>query len=123
MSNVSAAKYRQRITIMQPVDTRNTSAGYARTWANVSGLISIPAQFVYAPPAKKGDEVYQQQQVSSGVFATVTIRYYPSINVTAVMRVIFGIRTFEIRTVLVPDEYPQEITLQVEEIRGQGSLH
>src|ERR1700680_2527640 len=99
--SVSAAKYRQRITITQPVDTRNTSGGYTRTWANVSGLVSIPAQFVYAPPAKKGDEVYQQQQVSSGVFATVSIRYYPSINVTAVMRVVFGSRTFEIRTVLV----------------------
>lgn len=123
MSGVSASKYRQRIALYQPVDTPNTSGGNVRTWAVVSGCSSLPANFAYAPPAKKGDEVLSQQQVRSGVFATITLRYMPSINVNAAWRVIFGLRTFEIRSVFVADEYPQEITLQCEELQGYGSLH
>ena len=119
--SISSAKYRQRITIQQPVDTLNTSGGSTRTYTNL--LVNEPANFTYAPPAKKGDEVFTQQQIRSSVFATVAMRYHPSTNISAAMRVVFGTRTFEIRTVLVPDEYPQEITLQLEELQGKGSLH
>lgn len=120
---LQAGDLRKRIVILQPVDTPNTNGGAARTWVTVSGCSSVPAKITYPPPAKKGDEMYTQQQLHSAVFTTVTIRYRPSTNIDASMRIQYGTRLFEIRTVLPIDEARQEVTLQVEELQGKGTLH
>ncbi len=123
MGNANAAKYRQRIAIQQPIDTPNTSGGAARTWTTVAGCASVPANITYPPPSKKGDEAYNDGQVHSSVFATMTIRYMPSLNINAAMQILYGTRVFNVRTVLIQDEYPDEITLQCEEIQASGDMH
>ena len=120
---LQAGDLRRRITIQKPTDTRTSSGGSTRTWTTVSGCSSVPAKIVYPTPAKKGDEVYTQGQLHSAVFATFTIRYRPSTNIDASMRVVYGARTFEVRTVFPVDELQQEITMQCEELQGAGTLH
>lgn len=122
-TSFEAGDLRRRIAIQSYTDTPNGSGGFTRSWSTVSGLNSVPCRITYAPPAKKGDEVVTQQQVRSSVFATVTVRFRPSLNLSANMRVLYGTRTFEIRTVVPVDEYRQEITLQVEELQALGSQH
>lgn len=118
-----AGDLRRRIALYAPVDTPNGSGGFTRSWSLVSGCSSVPARITYPPPAKKGDEQFSQQQVRSSLFATITIRYRPSQNISANMRVVYGSRTFEIRTVLLVDEYKQEVTLQCEELQASGVMH
>ena len=120
---LQAGDLRRRITIQEPVDTRTSSGGASRTWTTVSGCNRVPAKIVYPPPAKKGDEVYTQDQLHSAVFSTITIRYRPSTNINASMRVLYGSKIAEIRTVFPVDENQQEITMQCEELQGAGTLH
>lgn len=123
-TSFEAGDLRRRVQILAPVDVPNGSGGFNRTGYQVlPGCASVPARITYPPPSKKGDEVMTQQQVRSTVFATVTIRFRPSQNVSAAMRIGYGLRTFEIRTVLPVDEYRQEVTLQCEELQGSGTLH
>jgi SPP1 family predicted phage head-tail adaptor len=120
---VDAGQFRERICIQEPIDTINASAGSTRSWQTVTGCDSVPAMIVYPPPSKKGDEFFTQQQVRSSVFATITIRYRPGQNISAAMKVVYGIREFNIRTVIPDDQYKKTITLQCEELQGKGSLH
>ena len=120
---LQAGDLRKRIIIQQPVDTPNGKGGSVRTWVTVPGCGSVPARITYPPPSKKGDEQYTQQQLHSAVFTTITIRYRPSTNIDASMLIQYGSRLFEIRTVLPIDEAKQEVTLQVEELQGKGTLH
>ena len=119
-----AGQYRRRIQIQALAETTNSSGGASvPVYQTVSGCTSVPAKFSYPPPAKKGDEVYTQQQKRSSVFVSISIRYRPSQNIDASMRVVYGTRTFDIRTVFVPDEYGQDIVMQCEEIQAKGTLH
>ncbi len=118
----TAADLRQRVTIKAPVDTKNSSGGSVRTYSTVV-LANEPVKIVYAPPSRKGNEVVTQQQVRAAVFATMTIRSHPSVNIDDTMIVIFGTRTFEIRAAITTDEYPQWLALQVEELQSKGTNH
>lgn len=122
-TSFEAGDLRRRIQIQQAIDTPNGSGGYTRAWQVLSGCTSVPARITYPPPAKKGDEVITQEQTRSAVFATITIRFRPSQNISAAMRIAYGSRTFEIRTVLPVDEYRQEVTMQCEELQGAGTQH
>lgn len=124
LAPVKATRFRKRIRIEQEDRSRKDGkGGYKLQWVLVSGCDSVPAEITYPPPSKKGDETVAQQQVQSSVFATITIRYRPSINIDASMHVVYGSRTFNIRTVLPVDEARQLITLQCEELQAQGTLH
>lgn len=114
---------RRRITIKQPIDTRTASGGSTRTWTTVSGCGSVAAKVTYPTPAKKGDEIYSQQQLHSAVFATFTLRFRPSTNIDPSMRIYYGSRIFEIRTIFQNDEARGWITIQAEELQGTGVLH
>jgi SPP1 family predicted phage head-tail adaptor len=118
-----AGKLRNRITIQYPIDSPAPGGGGYRTWATVAGCGSVPAQIVYPPPSKKGDEVYTQQQKRASLFTTITIRYRPSTNIDASMRILYGTRIFEVRTPIPDDTYKQFITIQCEELQARGSLH
>lgn len=117
-----AGEYRNRITIQQKAKTANSSGGASVSWQTVSGCSSVPAKITYPTPSKKGDEVFTQQQKRSAVFTSIEIRYRPSTNIDASMRVLYGSRVFEIRTVIPDDVYKKFITLQCEEQQGKGSL-
>lgn len=120
---LQAGDLRKRISILYPVDTPNSNGGSNRIYQTLPGCGSVPAKIVYPPPSKKGDEIYSQQQLHAEIFATVTIRYRPSTNIDASMRVGYGNRTFEILTPVTVDEALQEISIQCKELQGKGTTH
>lgn len=119
---MQAGELKRRIRIEQP-DTSGPDAkgGRKLKWSVV--VDRVPAKIVYAPPSKKGDESLAQQQVQSGVFATMTIRFMPSVNISSAMRVVYGTRIFNIRTAFQNDEDRRFITLQCEELQAKGTLN
>src|SRR5579859_113969 len=121
--STGAGRYNRRIAIQQRLEIRNTSGGNTETYVTVSGLSSVPAQFIYPLPSKKGDEALLQQQVQGQVFVTIKIRYRPTTNISSAMQVVYGTRKFNIRTIIVDDESYREITMQCEELQAKGSLH
>lgn len=123
MTRLKAGDMRRRIQIQEVIETANGNGGNVETWQVVPGCTSVPARFVYPPPAKKGDTDFVNQQRRTAEFVTITIRYRPSQNIDASMRIVYGTRTFVIRTVLPVDELQQQIDLQCEELQGKGSLH
>jgi len=72
---------------------------YAAVWASVEPL--------------KGAEYYAAQQVNAEVTGKVVMRYLS--GVVPKMRVVFGTRTFEILSVINPDERNRELQLLVKE--------
>lgn len=122
-TSFEAGDLRRRIQLKQPVDTPNGSGGSNRSYTVIPGCNSVPARVTYPTPSKKGDEQFMQGQIRSSVFATITIRFRPSLNIDASLVVGYGSRDFNIRTVLPVDEYRQEVTLQCEEIQAKGTLH
>lgn len=116
----TAKRLKRRIRIEKPNNTPDGSGGKIKKWALV--VDRVPAEIIYPPPAKKGDESFTQQQVHSALFATITIRYRPSTNLSADMRIVFGSRLFEIRTIFPVDENKQTITIQCEELQAKGTL-
>jgi SPP1 family predicted phage head-tail adaptor len=119
----SASFLNRRIRLVQPNDTSDGQLGKRAGWTTVPGCDSVPANIKYPPPAKKGDEEYKQGQLHSAVFATITMRHRPTTNISPAMRVIYGTRTFEIRTVLLVDEARRWVTLQCEERFAGGTQH
>lgn len=122
-SGINSAKYNKRIQIQQEGRTWQLDGGYQQSWSVLPGCNSVPANILYPPPSKKGDEQYTQNQVHSSVFTTMTIRYRPSLNIDASMRIVYGTRVFNIRTVLPVDEAKREIVLQCQEVQAKGTLH
>lgn len=120
---LKAGQLRRRIQIQQVVETPNGNGGNVETWAVVPGCTSVPAKFAYPPPAKKGDTEFVNQQRRSAEFVTITIRYRPTQNINAAMRIVYGTRNFVIRTILPIDERQQQVDLQCEELQNKGTLH
>lgn len=120
-TTVTASKLRRRVTIAERQDGLDSSGGLLINWQAIAS--NVPANIVYPPPSKKGDETFTYQQVHSSVFTTITIRYRPSLNISPAMRVWYGSRIFEIRTVLNDDEARKYIIMQCEEIQNTGDMH
>jgi SPP1 family predicted phage head-tail adaptor len=118
---ITGSQLNRRITIQARQDTPDGQLGVRIAWANVA--TNVAAKITYPPPSKKGDEVFTQGQVRSSIFATMTIRYRPSQNISAAMRVVYGTRVFNIRTVYVNDEARRYITMQCEELQSTGTSH
>lgn len=120
---LQAGDLRRRIQIQQETRTKTASGGATRVWSVVSGCSSVPCKITFPPPSKKGDESYKQGQVQGGAFTSIVIRYRPGVNISPAMRVVYGTRQFNIRTIIVDDEALKQITLQCEELQATGSKH
>lgn len=94
-----AGQLRHRVTIQRPTEDIN---GGATTWSDVETVWAS-----IAPIA--GREYFAAQQVQSDVTHRVRMRYGPT--VTTKDRLTFGVRHFDIRTVLNRDERNRELEL------------
>jgi head-tail adaptor len=122
--STTGSKFNKRIQIQAPNQTINADGGGGRdTYTTLPGCESVPAQFVYMPPAKKGDESFTLQQVQESIFVTINIRYRPSCNIAPQYQVVYGTRIFNIRSVYTDAEARRIIIMQCEELQAKGTLH
>jgi SPP1 family predicted phage head-tail adaptor len=103
---VAAGLLDKRITIQAPTVSRNALGeptvawnAFATVWAGVE-----PVQ---------GREFWAQQQVQSDVTVRIRMRYLP--GVTTAMRVAYGSRVLDIRSVIDPRERHTELQLMCSE--------
>ncbi|HEX3640197.1 MAG TPA: phage head closure protein [Ktedonobacteraceae bacterium] len=122
-SIIKSGELNRRIELRKPVDTPDGQRGFTRTYATVPGCRSVPAAMTYSAVPRRGDESWVAQQVYVTTFVLFKIRYRPSLNIHDKMIVVYGKKTFNIRSVFVPKERQTVIMLQCEEIQSQGSLH
>lgn len=115
-TTVSSGAFNKRIAIQSPVDTPDGEGGSTRTWS------TVVTTWAHIEPWK-GKEAWLVGQVYSNMWTKMLIRYRPSLNVTPVMRVAYGKRTYNIRSVSVPAEAQTTIELLCEELQTYGSLH
>ncbi len=120
---IKSGELNKRIAIQQPIDTPDGQQGFTRVWQTVSGCSSVPASITYATVPRKGGETWMVGQIYAVTFVIVKIRYRPSLNINDKMRVVYGARIFDIRSVTVPKERQSVIMLHCEELQAQGSLH
>lgn len=113
---VGAGDLNRRVTIQQFSDTSDGQGGTTRAWNNV---ITVWAHI----EPWKGTEKFLANQVYPNLFVRVLLRYQPSQNITAAMRLVYGSRTFNIRSVSVLAEARTTIELLCEELQAAGSLH
>jgi len=89
------------------------------TWTTVPGCAHIPA----AIKPLSGYEQFTAQQLYPGVNYRIFIRYRRTQNINASMRVVYGNRIFEIRSVLSVSEANTTLELKCEELQAIGGNH
>jgi SPP1 family predicted phage head-tail adaptor len=123
-SIVKSGDLNRRIAIQAPVNgTPDGQGGFTQTYQTLPGCSSVPAAMDYSNVPRKGDETFFAQQMYPTAFVIFKIRYRPSVNIKDGYRVVYGNRTFRIRSVTVPKERRTAIVLQCEELQAKGSTH
>ncbi|BCJ86455.1 phage head closure protein [Effusibacillus dendaii] len=98
---------RNRVTIQKLTQTDDGMGGYTEGW----GVVAT----VYASVHPlKGRELFDAQQVREHMTHRVTIRY--RVDVTPDMRVLFGAKVFNIRSVINVESKNRELQLLCEEV-------
>lgn len=93
-----AGALRHKIAIQEQTDTSDGMGGFSTSWSNVSGMGSVPA----AIWPLKSDERIDAMKLEHEVTHRVRIRYRS--GVTTKMRISWDSRTFNIISILNPDE-------------------
>lgn len=113
-TTVGSGAFNRRITIQQQIDHPDGMGGSVPTWEKVcSTWAHIEAW--------KGTESFTAQQIYPSMLTKMLIRYRPSQNITAAMRVLYASRIYNIRSVSVPAEAQTTIQLVCEELQAKGS--
>ena len=115
-TTVSAGAFNKRVSFQMPVDAADGQGGSTRTWTTV---LTTWAHI----EAYKGNEAWIAGQKYSNMWTKVLIRYRASVNITPIMRMLYGNRIYDIRSVSVPAEALTTIQILVEELQVYGSLH
>lgn len=71
----------------------------------------------------RGRELWRGMQIYPNLWERVYIRWRPDINIDASMRVTYGKRNMDIRSIYTLGEARKIIELLVEELQAAGSLH
>lgn len=108
---MDAGRLDKRITIQSVAVTRNAIGEPIQSWADVATVWA-------AVEPVQGREFWEQQQVQSEVTTRIRIRYRAGI--TAAMRVVYGSRLLNIRSVIDPKERHDELQLMCSEGVNNG---
>ena len=98
---------RSQVTIKQPTHTKDANADVTTTFGTVTVCWGLLEQL-------KGREWIESGMENSEITAKLRIRYFAGIDPT--MQVYFGSRTFEIISVINPDERNRELDLMLKEL-------
>src|SRR5258708_3312975 len=86
-------------------------------WQTLPGCGLVPARI----QAMNGYEQFTAQQLYPGVNTRIALRWRRSQNIDASMRVVFGTRIFNIRSIRNIDESDSDLELRCEELQAKGS--
>jgi len=95
---VRAGSLRHRVAIQTETQTPDGMGGFTTTWAAITGMASVPAA-IWPLSAK---ESLDAMKLELTVTHKIRIRYRSGI--TAANRILFGSRTFNIISMINPDE-------------------
>lgn len=105
-----ATRLRHRLTLQQEIKTADGAGGYVRSWQNVADLW---AEIDSANGKSYGHEKLYAGQVQAEISHKVMIRYRSGISTA--MRLLFGNRVFNIRSIRNVQENNDVLELLVEE--------
>ena len=100
---------RERVTIQSETRTADAAGGAVVTW---SALPHAPMVWARVEPLL-GREALQAMQLKAPVSYRVTMRWRD--DITAAMRLVWGARVLNIRSIINPDERRRYIELMCEE--------
>lgn len=104
---MQAGRLRHRVTIQQPVETRNAFGEAIKTWSTVATI------YASVEPLS-GREMFDAEQVQSEISHRVRLRYRSGL--TTRMRLLYGSRVLHIQAVIDVKERHQELQLMCREM-------
>lgn len=104
---VCASDLRQRVSLQAMVSTRDRIGGQVETWTTQAVVWAQVRQ-------ASGREAWYRQQMNASAAWTISLRYRG--DLTTKWRILYGDRTFEIRSVRDPDERRRFLELACDEI-------
>ena len=112
-----AEYFDRKVFIERPVTTLDGQGGATVSWQNVF----LGTIWAHMEPWK-GKEIFANQQMYPNSWQRVLIRYRKTVNITAIMRLRYKSREFNIRWVGVPAEARKVIELLCEELQAKGTV-
>lgn len=112
-THVDPGKLNRQIIIQKPTDTPDGAGGDVRVW---TPFLTLWAQV----SPSTGTEPFFAEQMYPKLTVTFTIRYRKGI--TAAMRVVYGTRLFNIRSVEETQDSRVYLKLHSEELQAKGSV-
>ena len=103
-----ASRLRHRITFQEPNDTADGAGGVTRGWSTVA---SVWAEVI--PLQSGNDESLLDAEMQSTTRMRITTRYRD--DITTDMRILFGSRSFNIRSVVNAEEAGVILEIMAEE--------
>ncbi len=103
-----AGRIRHRVTIQSESQTADGAGGYGLAWTDLATTWA-------AVEPLNGRERLQADQVQDETTHQITMRYRSDVVPIGKYRVLFGTRTFNVTSVINPDERNISLTLLVEE--------
>lgn len=107
---MEAGSLRHVISIQEKTQTSDGMGGFTTTWADVSGLSSLRASIWPLRATERLDNAKLELSITH----RIRIRYRAGI--TPDMRVKFGSRYFNIRSIINPDERNKMLEFLAEEV-------
>lgn len=101
-----ASRLRQRVTLETPVLTAEAGGHFNQTWQTVARVWA-------AIEPLNGAELWFGEQLEGRINHRITLRYRN--DLTSAMRIVFGERIFNIRSVHCPSEAREILVISAEE--------
>jgi SPP1 family predicted phage head-tail adaptor len=114
-TTVGSGAFNRKITIQKLVTSIDAMGGSVRNWTN---YISI---WAHIEPLSGSEKIVAQQTYTS-LISKFLIRYRPSQNIDASMRILYRSRIYNIRSITQPAEAHTTIQILAEVQQAQGSL-
>lgn len=117
--DMPAGAFDRRVTFQNPVQTEDGMGGYTVVWS------PFLTTWAHIEPWR-GRELWRDMQIYPNMWERVFIRYRPSlagIAFNASMRIMYGTRTLNIRSVYHLAEGRRLLSFLCEELQATGTAH
>ena len=114
-TTVGSGAFNRKITIQKLVATTDAMGGGVRNWSDYIKT------WAHIEPWKGTEKIIAQQTYASNL-SQFLIRYRPSQNIDASMRILYRSRIYNIRSITQPAEAHTTIQILAEVQQAQGSL-